>query len=137
MPGGTWACKRGPTTAVTLISDTAISSYPVGAILLWALIFAASVSQRLDRTAPRMAGLPIYLAALFSIGAIIATIVAAPVMQGVGHLGQDPVALQSAFERFTLWGVYIRGVFFALSFLCTVWAIVVTSRRAIEQKTKT
>ncbi len=104
--------------------------YPVGGILLWALIFAAAVSQRLDRSALRKAGLPIYLAALFSIGAIIATIVTAPVMQSVGSLGNDTVALQSVFGRFTLWGVYIRGVFFALSFLCTVWALTVTSRGA-------
>ena len=102
--------------------------YPIGGILWWALIFAAAVSQRLDHRAPRKAGLPIYLATLFSIGAIIATIIAAPTMQSVGSLGNDPVALQSAFDRFTLWGVYIRGVFFALTFLCTVWALTVTSR---------
>jgi hypothetical protein len=100
--------------------------YPIGGILLWALVFAAAVWHRLDRSAPRAAGLPIYLAALFSIGAIVATIIAAPIMQGVGSLGNDPGALQSAFDRFTLWGVYIRGVFFTLSFLCTAWALVAT-----------
>jgi hypothetical protein len=104
--------------------------YPVGGILLWALVFAAAVSHRLDRTAPRSAGLPIYLAALCSIGPLVATIIAAPIMQGVGSLGNDPVALQAAFDRFTLWGVYIRGVFFTLSFLCTVWAVTVISRDA-------
>lgn len=104
--------------------------YPIGGILWWALIFAAAVSQRLDRSASRKAALPIYLAALFSIGAIIATIIAAPIMQSVGSLGNDTVALQSAFNRFTLWGVYIRGVFFALTFLCTVWALTITSRHA-------
>jgi hypothetical protein len=36
--------------------------------------------------------------------------------------------LQSAFDRFTLWGVYVRGAFFALSFLCTVWALTRVSR---------
>ena len=41
-----------------------------------------------------------------------------------------PRALQSAFDRFTVWGIYIRGVFFALSFLCTVWALIRTSRNA-------
>jgi hypothetical protein len=102
--------------------------YPIGGILLWALVFAAAVSHRLDRGAPRSAGLPIYLAALFSIGAIVATIIAAPIMQGVGSLGNDPVALQSAFDRFTFWGVYFRGVFFALSLLCTVWALTMTAR---------
>ena len=102
--------------------------YPIGAILLWALIFAAAVSHSLDRSAPRATGVPIYLAALFSIGAIIATIIAAPTMLSVGSLGNDPVALQSAVDRFTLWGVDIRGVFFALSFLCTVWALTKVSR---------
>jgi hypothetical protein len=110
--------------------------YPIGGILLWALVFAAAVSQRLDHSAPRSAGLPIYLAALSSIGAIIATIIAAPVMQGVSSLGNEPIALQSAFDRFTLWGVYIRGVFFALSFLCTLWALVVTSRDTASARSK-
>jgi hypothetical protein len=104
--------------------------YPVGAILLWTLIFAAALAQCLDRSAPRGTGLPIYLAALFSIGAIVATTIAAPIVQSVGPLGNDPGALQSAFDRFTLWGVYIRGVFFALSFLCTVWALIITAHRA-------
>jgi hypothetical protein len=71
---------------------------------------------------------PIYLAALFTVGAIIATIIAAPIMLSVGSLGNDPGALQSAFDRFTLWGVYIRGAFFALSFVCTVWALTKVSR---------
>jgi uncharacterized membrane protein len=98
------------------------------------LIFAAAVSQRLDHRAPRKAGLPIYLAALFSIGAIIATIIAAPTMQSVSSLGNNPVALQAAFDRFTLWGVYIRGAFFALTFLCTVWAVTVASRGAARAR---
>jgi hypothetical protein len=102
--------------------------YPIGGILLWALIFAAAVSHRFDRSAPRATGVPVYLAVLFSVGAIIATIIAAPIMLSVGSLGDDPGALQLAFDRFTLWGVYIRGGFFALSFLCTVWALTVTAR---------
>jgi len=93
-------------------------------------------SPRLDHSAPRSAGLPIYLAALSSIGAIIATIIAAPVMQDVSALGNDPIALQSAFDRFTLGGVYIRGVFFALSFLYTLWALVVTSRDTASARSK-
>jgi hypothetical protein len=42
--------------------------------------------------------------------------------------------LQAAFDRFTLWGVYIRGAFFALSFLCTVWALTITSRNAASAR---
>jgi hypothetical protein len=113
--------------------------YPIGGILLWGLVFAAAVSHRLDRNAPRAAGLPIFLAALASIGAIIATIIAAPIMGSIDSLGNDTVALQSAFDRFTRWGVYIRGVFFTVSFVCTVWALVITSRntahgRAIDRR---
>ena len=52
------------------------------------------MSHRLDRSAPRAAGVPIYLATLFSVGAIIATIIAAPIMLSVGSLGNDPGALQ-------------------------------------------
>ncbi len=128
-------CKRGPTTVVTPISVAARSSIPIGGILLWALIFAAAVSHSLDHSAPRATGVPIYLAALFSIGAIIATIIAAPTMLSVGSLGNDPVAVQSAFDRFTLWGVYIRGVFFALSFLCTAWALTKVSRDLARART--
>jgi hypothetical protein len=111
--------------------------YPIGAILLWALIFAAAVSHSRDRSAPRATGVPIYLAALFSVGAIIATIIAAPIMLSVDSLGNDPVALQSAFDRFSLWGVYIRGVFFALSFLCTVWAFTKVSRDLARARRRT
>ncbi|WP_333894225.1 hypothetical protein [Mycolicibacterium gadium] len=109
--------------------------YPVCAILLWALIFAAAVSHRFDRSAPRATGVPIYLAALLSVGAIIATIIAAPIMLSVASLGNDPAALQSAFDRFTLWGVYIRGAFFALSFLCAVWAVTMVSRDLTRART--
>jgi hypothetical protein len=109
--------------------------YPIGAILLWALIFAAALSHRLDRSAPRATGVPIYLAAFSSVGAIIATIIAAPIMLSVDSLGSDPSTLQSAFDRFTLWGVYIRGAFFALSFLCTVWALTKVSADLARART--
>jgi hypothetical protein len=56
-------------------------------------------------------------------------------MLTVGSLGDDPGALQSAFDRFTLWGVYIRGGFFALSFLCTVWALTMTARDLTRART--
>jgi hypothetical protein len=109
--------------------------YPIGGILLWALVLAAALAYRLDRGAPRAAGPPIYLAALSEIGAIATTIIAAPIMQGVGHLGDDPVALQHAFDQFTFWGVDIRGVFFVLIFLCTVWSLTVISRHTAQAPT--
>ena len=105
--------------------------YPIGGILWWALIFAAAVAQSLDRSAStqgRTAHLP-----------------GCAVFDRCHHRHDHRrphhakrrfrrkrhVALQSAFNRFTLWGVYIRGVLFALTFLCTVWALTVTSRHAV------
>jgi hypothetical protein len=58
-------------------------------------------------------------------GAIATTIVAAPVMMQVGQLSDtDTAALRDAFETFTLWGVYVRGICFAAIFVCLVWALV-------------
>ncbi len=86
---------------------------------------AAVWAYRLDRAAPRQAGLPIYLAALGALGAIVTTIVAAPVMMYVGQLSDtNTVALHDAFETFTIWGVYVRGICFAAIFVCSVWALV-------------
>jgi hypothetical protein len=102
--------------------------YPIAAGLLWLLVLAAAVTYRLDRSAPRPAGPPIYLAALATVGAIATTAVAAPTIQSVGRLGDDPRALQHAFDTFTLWGVYVRGACFALIFVCTVWGLVVMWR---------
>ncbi|MGO9154271.1 hypothetical protein [Mycobacterium sp.] len=99
--------------------------YPIGGILCWALVFAAALAYRLDRSAPRQAGAPIYLAALGAAGAALTTIVAAPVMMHVGQLSDtDIAALHDAFETFTLWGVYVRGGCFAAIFVCLVWALV-------------
>ena len=102
--------------------------YPLGGILTWALVFAAVISYSLERSRPRAAGPPIYLAALAALGAIATTIIAAPVMQHVGHIpDSDLTALHHAFSVFTLWGVYVRSAFFTLIFLSSVWALAAIS----------
>jgi hypothetical protein len=104
--------------------QTGLVVYPIGAILCWALVFAAALAYRLDRSATA-AGPPIYLAAAGALGAMLTTIVAAPVMMQVGQLSDnDTAALRDAFETFTLWGVYVRGGCFAATFVCLVWAVV-------------
>jgi hypothetical protein len=107
--------------------------YPIAAGLLWLLVLAAAVTYRLDRSAPQSAGPPIYLAALTTLGAIATTGVAAPTIQSVGRLGDDPSALQDAFETFTLWGVYVRGACFVLIFVCTVWALIAMWRQPVDR----
>jgi hypothetical protein len=101
--------------------------YSVGGILCWVVVFAAALACRFDRSAPRQARPPLYLAALAALGAIVTTIVAAPTMMHVGQLTDtdtDTAALHNAFETFTLWGVYVRGACFAVIFVCSVWALV-------------
>jgi hypothetical protein len=103
--------------------------YPVGAILWWGLVIGATIAYRRDPAAPRTAGWPMYLAVGSVLGAIGSTIIAAPVMQHVGTVpDSDFAALHNAFQIFTLWGVYIRGLFFGLAFVFTVWALVALLR---------
>ena len=97
------------------------------------LVLAAAVAYRLDRNAPRSAGVPIYLAALSTVGAIATTVIAAPTIQSVGRLGDDSASLIRAFDTFTLWGVYIRGAFFVMSFAFTVWALVAIMRSPVAR----
>jgi hypothetical protein len=97
--------------------------YPIYGIGLAVFAIAAAISYRLDRGAPRQAGPAVYLAAVCAIGVIATTIKAAPIMLGVGERDTDAVALQNAFEQFTLWGIYIRGAFGILALLASIWAL--------------
>jgi hypothetical protein len=98
--------------------------YPVGGILSWTVILAVAVRYFFfDHAAQRSLAAPISLTVVGALGGIATTIKAAPIMQGVAHLGTDP-ALRDAFDQFTLWGVYVRGGFFAVSLLASIWGLV-------------
>jgi hypothetical protein len=103
--------------------------YPIQGILPTLLAIAAATSHRLDRARRPGAGPPVYLAALSMIGVMATTAIAAPIMLDVDDLADNTTALQQAFDQFTLWGVYLRGSFFALAFLATVWAVAALTRR--------
>lgn len=99
--------------------------YPVGGILWWGLVFAAVIACRRDRSVSRAVRVPLYLAVAAVLGAIVSTAIAAPTMQHVGSVADtDTAALRHAFDTFTMWGVYVRGMCFAAGFLCSVWALV-------------
>ncbi len=106
--------------------------YPIIGILPTVLAIAAAITHRLDRAAPRSTGPPIYLAALSMIGVMAATVKAAPIMLNVANLGNDHTTLQEAFDQFTLWGVQVRGGFFATAFLATAWACATLSPSRID-----
>lgn len=99
--------------------------YLASGYLLWALVLAAAIAYRMNRSAPRSTGRPIYLAVLSTIGAMATTIVAARIMQNVGRLATgDSAALHHCFTRFTLWGVYLRDDLIALTFVFMLWALI-------------
>ena len=99
--------------------------YPIFGIVSWVIVLAAAVLHAIDRSANRRASLPIYLAAGFGIVAALTTVIAAPTMISIGGIPDTDPALGAAFARFMLWGVYIRGAAFALSFLSSLAALVV------------
>jgi hypothetical protein len=109
--------------------------YPVEGILAWVLILAAAASYfSFDRAVIPKAALPIVLTVLGALGWIGTTVKAAPVMQSVARLGDDPLALRSAYHEFTLWGVYVRDGFTGLAFLAAIWSIIEVFRVQVDQR---
>jgi hypothetical protein len=87
------------------------------------LTIAAAVAFFFDPLAPRSASSPIYLAAGLVLSGLLATILAAPKMLSLKRIGEDPIALQRAFQGFEFWGG-IRAVFQILAFGANLWALV-------------
>ncbi len=89
-------------------------------------IFAAIVFHRRRRSMAREAAVPIFAAALLSLGGMLATTQAAPTLLGTRH-HSDPVALQRALNGFAFWGG-VRAVFQSLAFCANLWSLVAVSR---------
>ena len=106
--------------------------YPVTGIGIAVLALAAAISYRAERDASPAARLFIYLAAIGGIGVMATTAIAAPIMLGVPNLG-DQTALTDAFNGFTLWGLQIRGAFWAVVLLASVGALAVLPRGSIAR----
>ncbi len=92
-----------------------------------AIIFFAN-----RRRLPRDGAFPIYGAALFALGAMLATTQAAPLMMSTPHLS-DPVSLQHALDGFAFWEGVRAGVQ-ALTFCGNLWVLVVVSRLSTASK---
>jgi hypothetical protein len=92
----------------------------IGAVIL---MLVTALAYRLDRTAPRAAGLPIYLGVLFLLGGIVTTTQAAPLMLSLRSGTTDPIVLQRTFDGFLWWGT-IRAVCDVLSYCCGFWAVI-------------
>ncbi|HEV2356360.1 MAG TPA: hypothetical protein VGZ23_01925 [bacterium] len=104
------------------LGRTAMILYPGEAFAGVILSVAVAAMFRRDRTAPRVAAIRVYAAALLTIGGLLFTIKAALVMLSVRHLGNDPVALQRAFDGFEFRGWW-RGVCQCSAYLASFWAL--------------
>jgi len=89
-------------------------------------VVAAILFARSRRSRTRSGALPIYAAALLALFGMLATTQAAPTLLKTRHTS-DPVALQHALNRFTLWGG-VRAVFQSLAFGANLWSLVAVSR---------
>jgi hypothetical protein len=101
----------------------AMALYPLWAFSGLFLSVGTLLSFRWDRTAPRSAATPLYLATLMAAAGLLTTIKAAPNMLRVRHLGDDEAALQRSLDGFQFWG-NIRGLFQVLAFVANLWALV-------------
>jgi hypothetical protein len=101
--------------------------YPLEAFGGMILSVAAAVIFRRDGTAPQAAQMPIYAAALFTIGGLVLTVKAAPIMLGVKNVGDDLGVLQRAFDDFEFWGT-LRLASQTLGYLANMWSLVAILR---------
>jgi hypothetical protein len=108
--------------------------YPLAGIGGFALILAAAIVFRLGPRRPWSVAIPVYGAALLAICVILTTTQAAPIMLSLHRIGDDPRALQQAFEGFYRWDS-IRAVIGMLEGFAEIWALVALSSLAFEKRT--
>jgi hypothetical protein len=108
--------------------------YPLAGIGGLVLILAAAIVFRLGPRRPWSAAIPVYGTALLAICVILTTTQAAPIMQSLHRVGDDPRALQQAFEGFYRWDS-IRAVITMLGGFAELWALVALSVLAFEKRT--
>jgi hypothetical protein len=95
--------------------------YPIEAFGGALLTLGAAASYYFDRIARPSFAIPLCAAIVFSLGGLLLTIEAAPIMLGINNVN-DPAALQAAFEGFRFWG-NIRGASQVLAFAALMWAL--------------
>jgi hypothetical protein len=107
--------------------------YPLAGIGGLVLTLAAAIVFRLGPRRPWTVAVPIYSAALLAICVILTTTQAAPFMLSLHRIGDDPGALQQAFEGFYRWDS-IRAVIGMLESFAEIWALVALGSFAFEKR---
>jgi hypothetical protein len=108
--------------------------YPLAGIGSLVLVLAAAIVFRLGPRRPWSVAIPVYGSALFAICVMLTTTQAAPIMLSLRRIGNDPRALEQAFEGFYRWDS-IRAVIGMLEGFAEIWALVALSALAFEKKT--
>jgi hypothetical protein len=108
--------------------------YPLAGIGSLVLILAAAIVFRLGPRRPWSVAIPVYGAALLAICVMLTTTQAAPIMLSLHRIGDDPRALQQAFEGFYRWDS-IRAIIGMAEGFLEIWALVTLSSLAFGQKT--
>jgi len=108
--------------------------YPLAGIGGLALVLAAAIVFRLGPRRPWSVAIPLYGAALLTICIILTTTQAAPIMLSLRRIGNDPRALQQAFDGFYRWDS-IRAVIGTVEGCLEIWALVALSSLVFEKKT--
>jgi hypothetical protein len=109
--------------------------YPLSGIGSLLLIVAAAIVFRLNPRRPWSLAIPVYGAALMAICVMLTTTQAAPIMLSLHRIGNNPRALQQAFEGFYRWDS-IRAVIGTIEGCLEIWALVALSSLAFEKKTR-
>ena len=97
--------------------------YPFEAIGGTLLTVGAAVFYFFNQALPRSAAIPIYLAVLFAVGGLLATVRAAPKMLSLRQISHNPSAIQEAFEGFDRWGT-VRAILQVLAFGANLWSLI-------------
>ncbi len=108
--------------------------YPIAGIGGLVLVLAAAVIFRLGPRRPWSVAIPVYGAALMVICVILTTTQAAPIMQSLRRIGDDPRALQQAFDGFYRWDA-IRAVMGMVEGFFEIWALVALGAMVFQKKT--
>jgi hypothetical protein len=108
--------------------------YPLAGIGSLALVLAAAIVFRLGRRRPWSVAIPVYVSALLAVCVMLTTSQAAPIMLSLHRIGNDPRALEQAFEGFYRWDS-IRAVVGMLEGFFEIWALVALGALAFEKKT--
>jgi hypothetical protein len=103
--------------------------YPTEAILAALLTCGSAVSWALERNGRDPVAIQLYGAAALTLGALLITLKAAPIMLGLQHMN-DPVSLQRAFIGFYFWG-NLRAACHVLAFGVELWVLSRLSDQAL------